>query len=828
MSLEKKQSNVRGSKYIWTDAAPSVKEKGSELLYAKALILGKEGNGFKCRQVDPPGSDEAFIVPDKNAFNSNEGIDPLEFNDAGLIPHYNSAAVLDFFKARFMQNQIYTYVDPLLVVINPFDRALGQKETSIEKVKQYRDASDPDKLPPHIFALSRLALTNLHGVQKSQTLIVSGESGAGKTESTKHIMKYFAETKGVSMANNTIQESVMAGNPILEAFGNAKTVHNNNSSRFGRFMKLLLGKEGGILNGSVEGFLLERIRVVNQEDGERNFHIFYQLVKGAPPALKQKYKVKELKDYRWLVDRRSYDVEGIDDAEDFKEVMKSLVAIGLTPGEIDETFSIVSGVLLMGSYRIDGSSEGGHENAARIDPNFRAQFEESCALLSLDPTATENALTYKTLKIAGQADTIQPFRGDEGVINKESLGKGVYDRLFAWLISKLNKTIEPKDGNFPHFMGMLDIFGFEVFDNNSLEQLFINITNEMLQKNFITVVFTREQQIYREEGISEKDLVYTSNDEIITALTHKNLSVCAALQDTCLGTTKTDQRFLSTAHELTGKLQTNKLAKPKIDGDIRFIVRHTIGEVPYNAYGFVMKNSEGLRPEFVQIASQSTSPVMRELFEGVVVQEGSIGKDQLASFRFIKSLEGMMELIAQTEPHFVRCVKPNEQKKPKLYSQPKVMIQLIALSILEALHLRDLGYSYRRPFGEFLKQFKGVNPGLTEDVVKAMAEDPEADAHNRDMFKTNATALCKDAKLVDDEYKIGKTKVFLTKEAVRKLAVIQRDRMSEYSPAVEMIEAAYKKYLYLCEFLTRKENLRRIQAHCRKHLDMAAMAKAGA
>lgn len=819
MSFTRHQSAVGASKFIWAGCGPAVEAKDSQILFAKASVIGREDKGFKCKQVDPNDpSGKDFVVPDKHAYNTNEGCNPLDFNDPGLLPHYNVAAVLDFFKVRLLAGVIYTYVDPLLVVVNPFDRDLGTKETSTAKVLLYRDCPDLGKLPPHIFALARIALADLHGVGKSQTMIVSGESGAGKTESSKHIMKYFAES-GKGQTDNTIQDSVMAANPILEAFGNAKTIHNNNSSRFGRFMRLLLAREGGIMNGSVEGFLLERLRVVSQEEGERNFHIFYQLVKGATPDMKKKYGVRDLKSYEWLAPS-GYDAPGIDDVDDFKQVVTAFTRIGLSAEEIDQVLSTVSGVLLCGSVKIVDGKDGN----AEIKSSSRPDFEEACRLLYLDPKLVEDALTFKTLSIKGQADQVVPFKKAEADNNMRSLAKGIFNQLFIWLTVRINRTIEPKSGEFKLFMGMLDIFGFEVFNNNSLEQMFINITNEMLQKNFIHVVFTREQAIYRAEGISEANLHYTSNDAVIDTLCHKKNSVLAALADTCVGTTKTDQRFVAACYELTKPLGTNKLKKPKIDADIRFIIAHTIGDIVYNGTDFVFKNMDSLRPEFVSAANQSSGSVMREMFDGVVVPEGKIGREQLISSVFLKNLEVMMGIIDQTEPHFIRCVKPNDEKKARTFNQVKVNIQLHALSILEALHLRDLGFSYRRRFGEFLKQFKSVNVGITTDIVKELEADPDADIKNLEKYKAASIALLRDAGIPKNDYECGKTMTFMTKDGVRQLAAVQRERMATYQPAVEMIESSYKRYLYRQEFVVRVDSLKRIQAHCRKHLDMAAAA----
>eukprot|EP01054_Gregarina_sp_Poly1_P006235 Gregarina_sp_Poly_1__6234@NODE_3303_length_1198_cov_513_079576_g2096_i0_p1_GENE_NODE_3303_length_1198_cov_513_079576_g2096_i0NODE_3303_length_1198_cov_513_079576_g2096_i0_p1_ORF_typecomplete_len336_score54_34Myosin_head/PF00063_21/3_4e79TniB/PF05621_11/0_00047ABC_tran/PF00005_27/0_0028AAA_22/PF13401_6/0_02T2SSE/PF00437_20/0_033AAA_30/PF13604_6/0_052AAA_16/PF13191_6/0_062RsgA_GTPase/PF03193_16/0_15Sigma54_activat/PF00158_26/0_14PPV_E1_C/PF00519_17/0_54PPV_E1_C/PF00519_17/1_2e03AAA_10/PF12846_7/0_ len=283
---------------VWTDLAPSVKEH-PETVFAKCLILpGSNEQEVKVRQLEPSEYEgQEFSVPRNRCYNANDdAVDPCSLRDIGLLQHQNTAAVLYFLYKRFMSNQIYTTADPLLVAINPF-RDIGV--CTDDWIIKYRDIKDIRKLPPHSFGVAREALDNLHNVNKSQTIIVTGESGAGKTEATKHCMRFFASAKsGIDLR---IQNAVMAANPVLESFGNAKTIRNNNSSRFGRFMQLLVAAKGGILNGRVQGFLLEKVRVVSQQPNERSYHIFYQFLKGATSEEKKKYKLQSLKDYKNLV-----------------------------------------------------------------------------------------------------------------------------------------------------------------------------------------------------------------------------------------------------------------------------------------------------------------------------------------------------------------------------------------------------------------------------------------------------------------------------------------------------------------------------------------------
>uniref|UniRef100_A0A8C9H234 Myosin-A-like n=1 Tax=Piliocolobus tephrosceles TaxID=591936 RepID=A0A8C9H234_9PRIM len=586
----------------------------------------------------------------------------MSFGDIGSLNHTNIPCVLDFLKQRYVKNQIYTTAAPLIVAINPY-KDLGN--TTKEWIRRYRDASDYTKLPPHVFTCARTALENLHGVNKSQTIIVSGESGAGKTEATKQIMRYFASSKSGNM-DLRIQTAIMAANPVLEAFGNAKTIRNNNSSRFGRFMQLIISHEGGIKNGSIVAFLLEKSRIISQDENERSYHIFYQFLKGASSAMKSKYGLKDLKSYS-LLNPNSVNVNGIDDVKDFNEVMESLKNMQLSDDQIDVIFSIIAGILTLGNVRLIEVADAGLTDAAAIHNEDTGLFRKACELMFLDAEAVKREILIK-VTIAGGNKIEGRWNKKDAEVLKSSLCKAMYEKLFIWIINYLNSRIEPKDG-FSVFMGMLDIFGFEVFKNNSLEQLFINITNEMLQKNFIDIVFERETKLYREEGISSAELKYTSNKDVISVLCDKGRSVLSYLEDQCLAPGGTDEKFVSAC---VINLKTNeKFIPAKVASNKNFLIQHTIGAIQYCAENFLFKNKDVLRGELVEVIMASNNDIVKALFEGQIIEKGKIAKGSLIGSQFLNQLISLMSLINCTEPHFIRCIKPNENKKPLEWCEPK-------------------------------------------------------------------------------------------------------------------------------------------------------------
>lgn len=790
-----KSGSVYKGYQVWTDVSPSI-EKNPNIMFVKCVVQqGSTNEKLTVVQIEPQGTGSPYEIPATRAWNCNSQVDPMSFGDIGLLNHTNIPCVLDFLKQRYMKNQIYTTAVPLIVAINPY-KDLGN--TTPEWIRKYRDASDASKLPPHVFSCAREALTNLHGVQKSQTIIVSGESGAGKTEATKQIMRYFASSKSGNM-DLRIQTAIMAANPVLEAFGNAKTIRNNNSSRFGRFMQMIISRDGGIKNGSVVAFLLEKSRILTQDDNERSYHIFYQLLKGADSGLKSKLSLKSVKDYT-LLNPKSTDVSGMDDKAEFAVVLESLKNMQLNDEQINTIFSILAGILTLGNVKIVEKNEAGLSDAAAIDDSDMGSFKQACDLMFIDAEQVKKELIIKVTIAGGNAIEGRWNRADAEVL-KSSLCKAMYEKLFLWIIKNLNNNIEPAEG-FTTFMGMLDIFGFEVFKNNSLEQLFINITNEMLQKNFVDIVFERESKLYKEEGITSADLKYTSNKPIIDVLTDKGKSVLSCLEDQCLAPGGTDEKLVNAC---TATLKGNdKYIPAKVASNINFIIQHTIGPIQYCATNFLLKNKDVLRAELMELIQKSSNPIVKELFEGQVIERGKIAKGSLIGSQFLNQLTTLMALINSTEPHFIRCIKPNENKKPLEWCEPKILIQLQALSILEALVLRTLGYSYRRIYDEFLHQYKFVNISIAEDQS----------VEN----KKRCEQLIESSGLPKDMYRIGKTMVFLKQDGAKMLSKIQREKLVEWECCVSVIEAAILKCKYKQKIYEAVPSLKRVQAHIRKRL----------
>ncbi|KAL8426640.1 hypothetical protein Efla_005897 [Eimeria flavescens] len=785
----------------WSNKSPAVVADPS-LLFALCVICpGSTRDKYVLEQVKPPARDR-FEVDPSTVLNANTEEEELISEDIGLLSHKNVACVLSMLKTRYLAGKMYTMADPLLVAINPF-KDLGN--ATPKWMDYYRSASNALQTEPHVFRIAKCALANMEDYDRSQTIIVSGESGAGKTEATKQIMRYFASA---SRGSNRIQEAIMAGNPLLEAFGNAKTVRNNNSSRFGRFMQLSVSRARGIMNGAISNFLLEKVRLVSQEPKERSFHVFYQLLKGADEDMRRQYHLRRIDEYAFLTERSGgcFDIEGVDDRQDFAELRSSFASMGLPAEDESSVYSILSGVLLIGNAKVIEKEMQGVPDAAFASADSVALIIEAAELLFVDSATLTHNVLRKHTKVGNQVLEGPRTHRDATMVIK-SIAKHVYDRLFSWLVEFLNKAIAPPNG-FGKFMGMLDIFGFEVFEQNSLEQLLINITNEHLQKHFIDVVFEIETKLYKSEGVPTEALVWTDNLQIMNALCAPRDSVFAIIEDSCLGVRATDEALCGM---IVRKLSGDGIVLPaRKDKRIKFLVRHTIADIEYSCDGFIEKNQDFLKKELVDVLQASSNKVMSELFKGVVVEAGKIGKGSLIASQFLRSLGSMIGIIRETEPHFIRCLKPNETKRPLDWDSPKVLNQLFSLSILEALQLRQIGYSYRRSFSDFVKRFRWLDLG----AASSNADRKEVAQH-----------ILEASGLESREWVIGKTMVFMKADAAKRLEVLQVKRMMAFRPAVEFIEAAWKRISIKRVLQPLISKLIRAESHCRRHLTLLEHGK---
>eukprot|EP01071_Lankesteria_metandrocarpae_P005386 Lankesteria_metandrocarpae@DN3975_c0_g1_i1.p1 len=800
---------------VWTASrkAPAITIGGPEL-YALCMVTGiADKTLYRVRQIAPPDPDNThFELPKNRMFIANAGVDARMINDVGAMPYTNPPCVLDCFRTRYNNNQIYSFVDPILVAINPF-QDLGN--TSQRWIKKYKDADDVDRLPPHVFSIGRRAYSNLHAFEKHQTITVSGESGSGKTEVTKQLMRYFARsthkdatggggTESIFMSAHLapipIQEQVLAANPLLEALGNAKTIHNNNSSRFGRYMLVGFAFDDGITSGRIEEYLLERTRVVTQEDNERSFHIFYQLLRGASEEVKQNLQLLRLEEYAWI-NQKCTEINGVDDVLDFRELEESLDALWIVNEERHTFFSVLSAILRLGCVKVTTMNDSDLTDAGAIDRSGRDDFKVICDLLGVQPDKLNQSITISHTKVGNEEMTKYTNVKDVTVLLM-SVAKSLYGGLFNWAVRRVNETINFDSAKTLH-IGLLDIFGFEIFEKNSLEQLFINTANEVLQKHFIDVVFEKETKLYELEGLSGVELTWVSNKPLLDVLTAPRKSIFSLLEDACMFGGSSRQFVTSTFRDL---VQPQFLTKSTIMPDVNFVINHSVGAITYSSDAFIVKNRDILRASVVAALATSESPLIRSIFAADANGEhtGALSRQQLTSNHFLRSLTELVAAIETTESHFIRCLKPNDDKMSECFVPRRVDQQLKTLSIFEALQLRNLGYSYRRTFDDFLRQFRGGNEVVCDDPSLSLSE--------------KVASIVKHAAIEDSCYRIGKSMVFLNQVGIQRLLNYYRERLEQWRSLARQIEALF--LLKSIEEIVMKlmPSFIRVQAHCRRVL----------
>uniref|UniRef100_A0A671NAB0 Unconventional myosin-Ic n=1 Tax=Sinocyclocheilus anshuiensis TaxID=1608454 RepID=A0A671NAB0_9TELE len=632
-----------------------------------------------------------------------------------LENHTSEVAFIENLRKRFKENLIYTYIGSVLVSMNPYkDLEIYTKQ----HMDRYRGVNFYE-VSPHIYAVADNAYRSMRTERRDQCILISGESGAGKTEASKKVLQYYAITCPASEHVQTVKDRLLQSNPVLEAFGNAKTLRNDNSSRFGKYMDIQFDFKGAPVGGHIINYLLEKSRVVHQSHGERNFHIFYQLIEGGEDDLLRRLGLeKNAQQYQYLVKGNCPKVSSINDRNDWKIVRKALSVIGFTDDEVEELLNIIASVLHLGNVQYGGEDSG----SAYI--TTETQIKYLARLLGVDGTVLKEALTHKKIIAKGE-ELMSPLNQEQAASARDALSKAIYGRTFTWLVNKINGSLAFKvwTRSNASVIGLLDIYGFEVFQNNSFEQFCINYCNEKLQQLFIELTLKSEQEEYEAEGITWEPVQYFNNKIICDLVEEKFKGIISILDEECLRPgDASDITFLEKlentvgghAHFLTHKLADGKTRK--IMGREEFRLIHYAGEVNYNVNGFLDKNNDLL-------------------------------------FRNLKSiylsicLAKLMEILMSKEPSYVRCIKPNDAKQAGRFDEVLIRHQVKYLGLMENLRVRRAGFAYRRRYETFLQRYKSLCPDTW----------PNWDGRLVDGVST----LVKHLGYKPEEYKLGRTKIFI-------------------------------------------------------------------
>ncbi|XP_069091749.1 unconventional myosin-VI isoform X2 [Pleurodeles waltl] len=743
-------------------------------------------DGFQLGNIVDIGPDTLTIEPlnqkGKTFFASVKQVFPAEedttkhVEDNCSLMYLNEATLLHNVKVRYSKDKIYTYVANILIAVNPYFDV--PKLYTSEVIKKYQGRS-LGTLAPHVYAIADKAFRDMKVLKMSQSIIVSGESGAGKTENTKFVLRYLTESYGTGQ---DIDERIVEANPLLEAFGNAKTVRNNNSSRFGKFVEIHFNEKNSVVGGFVSHYLLEKSRICVQGQDERNYHIFYRLCAGAQEDIRQKLFLSSPDNFRYLnrgctryfanketdkqilQNRKSPEHLKIgslkdpllDDHGDFNRMCIAMKKIGLDDTEKLDLFRVVAGVLHLGN--IDFEDTGSTSGGCTLK-NKSSQSLECCAeLLGLDQGDLRVSLTTRVMltTAGGTKGTVikVPLKVEQANNARDALAKAVYSHLFDHVVNRVNQCFPFETSS--SFIGVLDIAGFEYFEHNSFEQFCINYCNEKLQQFFNERILKEEQELYQKEGLGVNEVHYVDNQDCIDLIEAKLVGVLDILDEENRLPQPSDQHFTSVVHQkhkdhfrLTIPRKSKLTVHRNIRDDEGFIVRHFAGAVCYETTQFVEKNNDALHMSLECLICESKDKFVRELFESANNHKDTKQKAGKLGFisvgnKFKTQLNLLLEKLRSTGSSFIRCIKPNLKMTSHHFEGAQILSQLQCSGMVSVLDLMQGGFPSRASFHELYNMYKKYMP------AKLTRLDPR-------LF---CKALFKALGLNENDYKFGLTKVF--------------------------------------------------------------------
>ncbi|XP_050366509.1 myosin-6 [Argentina anserina] len=733
-------------------------------------------------------SGKTVVVKTSNAYPKDPEAPPCGVDDMTKLAYLHEPGVLDNLRARYDINEIYTYTGNILIAVNPFMRLPHLYDSHM--MAQYKGAAFGE-LSPHPFAVADAAYRLMINDGVSQAILVSGESGAGKTESTKLLMRYLAYMGGRANAEGrSVEQQVLESNPVLEAFGNAKTVRNNNSSRFGKFVEIQFDQSGRISGAAIRTYLLERSRVCQVSNPERNYHCFYMLC-SAPPEDVQKYKLGHPRTFHYLNQSDCYELDGVDDSEEYKATRKAMDVVGISIDEQDAIFRVVAAVLHLGNIEFAKGKE--MDSSVPKDEKSRFHLKTVAELLMCDVKALEDSLCKRV--IVTRDETITKWLDPEAaVVSRDALAKVVYSRLFDWLVDKINNTIG-QDPNSKVLIGVLDIYGFESFKTNSFEQFCINLTNEKLQQHFNQHVFKMEQEEYTKEEIDWSYIEFVDNQDILDLIEKKPGGIIALLDEACMFPRSTHETFAQKLYQTFKDHQ--RFSKPKLSRT-DFTIGHYAGDVTYQTDLFLDKNKDYVVAEHQALLCASTCSFVSGLFSSLVEDSAKSSKFSSIGSRFKLQLQQLLETLSHTEPHYIRCVKPNNVLRPAIFENKNVLQQLRCGGVMEAIRISCAGYPTRKAFAEFVDRFGLLAPEVLDG-------------------STDEVNACKKLleKVALEGYQIGKTKVFLR---AGQMAELDTRRIEVLGRSASIIQRKVRSYLARRSYAKLRLSAIRIQSALRGQL----------
>uniref|UniRef100_A0A8C8SYY1 Myosin IE n=1 Tax=Pelusios castaneus TaxID=367368 RepID=A0A8C8SYY1_9SAUR len=734
------------------------------------------------------GSKERYHWQAQNVKHS--GVD-----DMVLLSKINEDAIVENLKKRFLDDYIFTYIGPVLISVNPFKQLPYFTDREIDL---YQGAAQYEN-PPHIYALADNMYRNMLIDGENQCVIISGESGAGKTVAAKYIMSYISKVSGGGpkvvpgglerttssdkhpVPPQNVKDIILKSNPLLEAFGNAKTVRNNNSSRFGKYFEIQFSRGGEPDGGKISNFLLEKSRVVSQNPGERSFHIYYQLLEGASPEQRENLGITSPDYYYYLNQTASYKVDDMNDRQEFHETLMAMDVVGLSGEDQAMVLQIVAGILHLGniSFREVG-------NYAAVESEDFLAFP--AYLLGIDQGRLKEKLTSRKMdsRWGGKSEVIDvTLNTEQANFTRDALSKALYTRLFDYLVDSINKAMQ-KDYE-EYNIGVLDIYGFEIFQKNGFEQFCINFVNEKLQQIFIELTLKAEQEEYVQEGIRWSSIDYFNN-KIVCDLIESKVNppgIMSILDDVCATMhAKGEGADQSLLQKLQMAVGTHQHFNSWNKG---FIVHHYAGKVSYDVEGFCERNRDVLFTDLVELM-QSMGLCIQN-FPHPNINAEKKGRPTTAGSKIKKQANDLVSTLMKCTPHYIRCIKPNETKRPRDWEESRVKHQVEYLGLRENIRVRRAGYAYRRVFLKFLQRYAILTP-QTWPVWRG--DEKQGVVH-----------LLRSVHMDPDQYQLGRSKVFI--KAPESLFLLEEMRERRYDGYARVIQKAWRKHVAVRNYIRMRE-----------------------
>ncbi|KAJ6651635.1 hypothetical protein lerEdw1_020767 [Lerista edwardsae] len=830
-------------------------------------ILSNAALSEVCRTLQtesprPPrlgGSKERYHWQAQNVKQS--GVD-----DMVLLSKISEEAIVDNLRKRFLDDYIFTYIGPVLISVNPFKQLPYFTDREID---MYQGAAQYEN-PPHIYALADNMYRNMLIDGENQCVIISGESGAGKTVAAKYIMSYVSKVSGGGPKVQHVKDIILKSNPLLEAFGNAKTVRNNNSSRFGKYFEIQFSRGGEPDGGKISNFLLEKSRVVSQNPGERSFHIYYQvrqlecrimaqtgaclclsfgvenvslwcpapalrfvflpsllgvpallgrlkglvpaasllgfltlpppllsrqLLEGASPEQRENLGITTPDYYYYLNQSASYKVEDMNDQQEFQETLTAMDVVGLSGDEQALVLQIVAGILHLGNITFRESG-----NYAVVESEDFLAFPSY--LLAIDQQRLREKLTSRKMdsKWGGRQEVIDvTLNVEQASFSRDALSKALYARLFDYLVDAVNKAMEKRHQEYN--IGVLDIYGFEIFQKNGFEQFCINFVNEKLQQIFIELTLKAEQEEYVQEGIRWSPIDYFNNKVVCDLIENKvnPPGLMSILDDVCA---TMHAKGEGADHTLLQKLQTAIGTHPHFNSwNKGFVIHHYAGKRPsrlsssilawqvsYDVEGFCERNRDVLFMDLIELMQSSELQFIRDLFPENLNAEKK-GRPTTAGSKIKKQANNLVGTLMKCTPHYIRCIKPNETKRPRDWEESRVKHQVEYLGLRENIRVRRAGYAYRRVFQKFLHRYAILTP----ETWPAWRGDE----------KQGVVHLLRSVNMDPDQFQLGRSKVFI--KAPESLFLLEEMRERRYDGYARVIQKAWRKHIAVRKYIRMRE-----------------------